>query len=336
MSGTGHVTLKGVSLHGPSVATVADIADAVLQGKMQNDPHVISTALLTSLGTSEVPLGDRQMDIKLADGLVKFDPLALDASDGKLEATATVDLTSLNASAACQVTARASPLPPPAIPLPGWKPAVPKPPLPPAVVLYEGPLDNLPVLKSSVDVSDLQRELSVRQVERNVEQLELSRRIDEERARLDKERRKALDAAVKKQTETLPPVIPESAGTANDQISGSNSGAVSPQSAANPDVQPVPNRPAGMPQTNQHNDANASGASGTAGGPQNGGVELLPAPVENDPAQTAQSQAAPDASLQAQATTQDTVRPVKATRQRALQRRRTSSDEVLRSLGNIP
>jgi uncharacterized protein involved in outer membrane biogenesis len=335
MSGTGHVTLKGASLHGPSVAIVADIADAVLQGKMQSDPHVISAALLESLNTSEVPIGDRHMDIKLADGLAKFDPLALDAPDGKLEATAAVDLTSLNASAACQVTARAKPLPPPSIPLPGWKPAAPKPPLPPAVVLYEGPLDNLPVVKSSVDVSDLQRELSVRQVERNVEQLELSRRIDEERARLDKERRKALDAAVKKQTETLPPVIPESAGTANDQISGTNSGAASPQSAATPNVQPVPKSSTTMPQADQH-DANAADANPAVGAPQNNVIEPAAAPAANDPAQTAQSQAAPDASLQAQAADPGAVRPVKATRQRAPQRRRTSSDEVLRSLGNIP
>lgn len=335
MSGTGHVTLKGASLHGPSVATVADIADAVLQGKMQSDPDVISTALLESLNASEVPIGDRQMDIKLADGLVKFDPLALDAPDGKLEATATVDLTSLNASAACQVTARARPLPPPSIPLPGWKPTAPKAPLPPAVVLYEGPLDNLPVLKSSVDVSDLQRELSVRQVERNVEQLELSRRIDEERARLDKERRKALDAAVKKQTETLPPVIPESAGTANDQISGTNSGAASPQSAANPNMQPVPNSSTAMPQADQH-DANAAEANPAVGASQNNAIEPAPAPSSSDPAQTAQSQAAPDASLQAPAADPGAVKPVKATKQRAPQRRRTSSDEVLRSLGNIP
>ena len=63
MSGTGHVALKDATLHGPSVATVADIADSVLQGKMQNDPGVISAALLTSLNASEVPIGDRQMDI---------------------------------------------------------------------------------------------------------------------------------------------------------------------------------------------------------------------------------------------------------------------------------
>ena len=55
-------------------------------------------------------------------------------------------------------------------------------------------------------------------MERNVQQLEISRRVDDERARLEKERRKALDAQraaaiaaakAKKQTDQLPPVIPD-------------------------------------------------------------------------------------------------------------------------------
>jgi uncharacterized protein involved in outer membrane biogenesis len=339
MSGTGHVTLKDANLHGPSVATIADIADAVLLGKLQNDASAISTALLMSLTTSEVPLGSREVDIKLADGLVKFDPLTLEAPDGKLEATAAVDLTSLNASAACQVSARVRPLPPPSVALPGWKPTPPKAPLPPAVVLYDGPLDNLPVIKSSVDVSDLQRELSVRQVERNVDQLELSRRIDEERARIDKARRKALDAAAKKQTEKLPPVIPESAGTTNGQTSGANLGASAPQPAAEPNAQAAPNPPIVVPQADEQDDANAADAAHAGNGFQKITVEPIPAPgpVLDNSNQSTEPPVNSDAGLQAQAKDPDTVRPVKATRQRAPpRRRRTSTDEVLRSLGNIP
>ena len=163
--------------------------------------------------------------MKIADGSVKFDTVALDAADGKVEATATADLTSLDVNAACQLTAVVRPLPPPPVPLPAWSPQPSKPPLPPAVVLYNGHLDNLASMTPEVDVADLQREVSVRQMERNVEVLELSRRVDEERARLEKERRnKALDqqraaaigcARAKKDTERLPPVLPELAGTAN-------------------------------------------------------------------------------------------------------------------------
>lgn len=338
MEGTGHATLQDATVHGPAVAAVADIADAVLQGKMPNDPRAISTALLTSLATSQVPIGNREFAFKLADGTVKFDPLALDAPDGKLEATTSIDLTSLNASTACQVTAQVRPLAPPSAPLPGWKPPPAKAPLPPAVVLYDGPLDNLPVMKSSVDVSDLQRELSVRQVERNVEQLELSRRVDEERARIEKERRKALDAqraaAAKKDSEKLPPVLPESAGPANGGSTSSK-----PEAAPQPfNTQTVPAPPVVLPQADQRDDAKSANAV-SADSVQTPTITVEPIPPPASDTANAAVQTDPATGLPIQAKGPDTtVRPVTATRpaQRAPVRRRTSSDEVLRSLGNIP
>ena len=225
MAGSGSVNLENAEIPGPAVAPAADVVDAVMHGKMQNDPRTIAAALSTALNTSTLKIGNRGLAMKIADGSVKFDTVALDAADGKVEATATADLTSLDVNAACQLTAVVRPLPPPPVPLPTWSPPPPKPPLPPAVVLYSGHLDDLASITSEIDVADLQREVSVRQMERNVEVLELSRRVDEERARLEKERRrKALDqqraaaigaARAKKDTERLPPVLPELAGTAN-------------------------------------------------------------------------------------------------------------------------
>ena len=219
MAGSASVNLENAEIPGPAVAPAADVVDAVMHGKMQNDPRAIAAALSTALNTSTLKIGNRGLAMKIADGSVKFDTVALDAADGKVEATATADLTSLDVNAACQLTAVVRPLPPPPVPLPAWSPPPPKPPLPPAVVLYSGHLDDLASITSEIDVADLQREVSVRQMERNVEVLELSRRVDEERARLEKERRrKALDqqraaaiggARAKKDTERLPPVLPE-------------------------------------------------------------------------------------------------------------------------------
>jgi hypothetical protein len=250
------------------------------------------------------------------------------------------DLTSLNASAACQITSQVKPLPVPQIPLAGWKPPPAKPPLPPAIVLYEGPLDNLQIMKSSVDVADFQRELSIRQVERNVDELEQSRRVDEERARLEKERRKALDAQraaaiaaerAKKQPEKLPPVIPESAGTANG---GSSDAAPSPPDMVAPDPQAAPSPPVIVPQADQQDDDKSVNAidADSAQAPKIT-VEPIPPPA-GEAAQDAEAQTQSDAGAPAQGKSQ----PVAATRpvQRARERRRTSSDEVLRSLGNIP
>jgi hypothetical protein len=335
MSGKGHATLKDATVRGPATAALADIVDSVLRGKMQNDPHAVSTALLTSLNTSEVSVGDRELAMTLADGSVKFETLALDSPDGKLEATASTDLTSLKVSAALQVTPALKPLPPPDIALPGWKPLPPKGTLPPAIVLYDGPLDNLAVMKSSVDVADLQRELSVRQVERNVEELELSRRVDEERARLEREHRKAFDAqrsqAAKKQTDTLPPVIPESAGTAN----GGQSGDDPAPDATNPE--PAPNPPVIVPQADKQDgsDATGSASSNTLQG-QKITVEPIP-DSEGVAAQSSVGQIDPETGLPVQDKNQGAIRSTTSARpaQRPREKRRTSSDEVMKQLGGF-
>jgi hypothetical protein len=321
MSGTGAIGLQGANLHGPTASAASEIADAVLDGKMQNDLRTISAALLTSLNTSSIAIGDRQIPITIDGGSVKLGTTGFDSPDGKMEATVSVDLTSLNVSAACQVAALAKPLPPPSVPLPKWEPPQ-KGPLPPAVVLYEGTLDNLSVIKSSVDVGDFQRELSVRQVERNVQELEQSRRVDEERARLDRQRRKALDAqrasAAKKDSEVLPPVIPESAGTAD----GSTGEALPPEAPLN--AQPNPDAPVPAPQVIQENNAAPVGAA-NAGAVQTPTITVEPIPV-------------PAGEIAVEASTQQPVaaRATNASRPRAPMRRRTSSDEVMRSLGNMP
>jgi len=251
LSGKGRATTEDATVHGPAPAALSEIVDTVLRGKMQNDVRLVSTAFLTSLTTSDVALGNREVAMALEDGSLKFETLALDSKDGKLEATVSTDLTTLKVSAALQVTPVLKPLARPDIALPGWKPAQSKGPLPPAIVLYDGPLDNLAVIKSSVDVGDLQRELSVRLVERNVEELELSRRLDEERARLEKERRKALEAqraqAAKKPPE-MPPIIPQSAGTGDNGPSGGNS--------AQPSATSIP--PVIEPQTGPQNSSNSA------------------------------------------------------------------------------
>jgi uncharacterized protein involved in outer membrane biogenesis len=332
LSGKGHATLSDARVRGPTTAVLSDIVDTVLRGKMQNDVRPISAALLTSLSTSEVSLGDRDIAITLADGTVKFNRLTLDSEEGKLDATVSADLTSLKVSAALQVTPTAKPVAPPNGAPPGWKPAPSKGPLPPAIILYDGPLDNLAILKSSVDVADLQRELSVRQVERNVEELELSRRLDEERVRAERERRKALDAqraqAAKKQSETLPPVIPEASGTADgnqSEINGS-SGEVSSTTGDAP--------AAGA------NEAKQGGAEPNSAHILDGQkITVEPIPdTEGIAAQSSAGQVDPETGLPVPSKSEGTVRPATTARpvQRPREKRRTSSDEVMKQLGGFP
>jgi sRNA-binding protein len=222
ITGSGTAKLTGAQVSGPSTATVAEVVDDVLSGQLQNDPKAIAASLVEALNTSTMTIGDRELPIALADGSIKLDKIVIEGPDGRIDGTATADLTTLGMDASFQLTSLVRPLSPPSVPLPNRAPPAAKPALPPAIVLYSGQLDNLAGMTVNADVADLQRELVVRQMERNVEELEQSRHVDEERVRLEKERKKkaaadraaAIAAPRKKETEQLPPVIPESAGTA--------------------------------------------------------------------------------------------------------------------------
>jgi hypothetical protein len=214
-------------------------------------------------------------------------------------------------------------------------------------VVYEGPLDNLASVKPGVVVVDLQRDLTVRQVERNVQQLELSRRVDEERVRLEKERRAAAIAAAraKKQSERLPPVIPESAGTANGAAPDASPPATTAPAPATPPPSPA------MPDANSQPDASQtstqpSGDPSPEAKPAEGGNTVLTPKITIEPApppgESTQGDAAgssvtidPETGLPIASQTEAAARPATA---RPVKRptQRSSSDEVRKSLGGFP
>jgi uncharacterized protein involved in outer membrane biogenesis len=193
MKGEGTAHLEDVVLLAPNPATASHIADDVVNAKVPNDAEKVAAAFLNALRTAKLDLGTRDMAVVLADGTAKIAPIAVETSAGKLSATTTVDGLSFGINSAWVLSGVLKPLPPPAVALPGWKPPRDAGPLPPALVVYSGRLDDLAAVAQHVDVAEFQRELAVRQMERNVEELERLRRMDQERARLEKERRKALE-----------------------------------------------------------------------------------------------------------------------------------------------
>lgn len=349
MTGTGNAKFADAEISGPSTATVAQIVDDVLGGKLQNEQRAISAALANALNTSKLTIGNRAFTVSIADGSIKLDKFVLDSADGQLEGNVTADLAMLDMNAAFQLTSNVRPLPPPAIPLANWTPPPSKGPLPAVVVLYDGPLDNLGGLTVKADAASLQRELVVRQMERNVEELERSRRIDEERVRLEKERRKklaaeraaALAAAKKKEMERLAPGSTGPAGAAN---------APSP---AQPNVPPAtPPVPPQSPSTESRppvSDPPAQAAEPQdAAKPQDapGNTVLTPKisvePLPPDGAPGGEPNAATGAVVIDPETGLPVPKPEPAVRPSTgrstsaqKQPRRTSSDEVMKSLGGF-
>ena len=312
LSGTGTLTFDAARLPAPGPAAGADAVAAVLSGKIPNQPEELALALKTSLATANANLGTRTVPLQIAGGAVKVDPITIETADGSVTSVTTVELASLAIDSAWKLAAVVPPLPPLGDQLPGWIAPPVKGPLPPALIVYTGHLNDVPALAVNVDVAGMQRELAVRQMERNVEELERLRRQDEYRARLEQERRLAIEAeraaakaAGSRQTPAvvLPPVLPVSAGTAAP-LAGAPLPAGAAQAATLSTtiitIEPIP--PGQLPPS----------AGDAAGAP------IVPAGER--PATAARP-------LPARAT---------APQPRPATPRRTTSDEVMRSLGGFP
>jgi hypothetical protein len=339
MSGSGAITITDAEVPAPDSAVIAGIADSVTAAKLANEPERLDEAIRAALASAKVALGSRKIDVAIADGSARLKEITLESDRGPTTAATTVDLMTLDLTSSWFLTSTVAPLPPPTIPLPGWAPPAAKGPLPPVVVAYTGRLDDLKGLSPTISVAEFQRELAVRQMERNVQELELLRRTDEQRARLEKERRKALEqeraaaaAAAKaqrlneqkaKEGGQLPPVLPESNGTQLSPDAGGSSQSA-PQ-AATPSAASAPQ----------------PGADGGSQAAPAVTVEPIPPPPgeqdaagATDPLQVDPETGLPIVPNPSAQPKPPSPRPTSA--QRVQRRPRTTADEVMRSLGGYP
>ena len=331
LSGAGSVALEGARLPVPATAMGTNIVSSVLAGKLANEAEDLAGSLRSTVAIAATDLGSRTVPFTIANGIAKFEPITLESADGSATGITVIDLTSMAVDSAWRLAAFVPPLPPPAEALPGWVTPPVKGPLPPASVVFTGQLADLKNLAVNIDTADMQRELAVRIVERNLEELERLKLQDQNRIRLEQERRQAIEAeraaavaaaAAAKAAAApppvsvpvpgqapaaaLPPVIPESAATT-----------VSPTEFSPPAASPS---------------AGAQSITIT--------VEPIPPPPgSNEPQPVAPAQAVPAPVVPAgerPAAVNPRPQPARATPPRPAPARRTTSDEVMRSLGGFP
>lgn len=311
LGGSGSITLEDSAVPAPGPSTAAAVITPMLSHKIRNQGDEVTVALQAAVADARADLGTRTIPFVISDGVAKLDKQTLQSAEGIVTSATVVELTTFAIDSAWKLAAVVPPLPAPPEPVPGWAPPAPKPPLPAASVVYTGNLGALTEIVVNVDAADMQRELAVRQLERNVEDLERLRKIDEYSAKVERERRQAIEAeraaaaaaaraAVQKPPaapQVLPPVLPESAGSTGDG-----------QSAAPP-----------PPETAQPPNAAAPEASD--------GATVAPNAVQEG-ADAAPPVPAPQPAVRPQPARNPAPRPSQA--------RRTSSDEVMRSLGGYP
>jgi hypothetical protein len=158
----------------------------VLSGGAGGTGEQLVAALQAQFEAGEVAVGPRTIPIEISDGAAKLALVTLDSQAGVTKVETTVDLASLVVDSAWIVEPRAPDVPQADRPRGGALPSV--------GVVYTGPLGNAWALDSRITAEPLERELSIRRMELDADQLERLRNADAERARRDEERRRALES----------------------------------------------------------------------------------------------------------------------------------------------
>lgn len=220
MNGKGTLSLGDVTLSGVAPRAVAEIADQALQSKgiLSGDP--LQNAVRTALKATQLKLGKVTIPVTIADGSLKLDRVQVETAEGRAIFDTFLDLQSLALDSTWKIEAKGLNRAQPSVAAAataGTEPGVVPAPvpatrslLPPVAVVYAGRLADIDTLAPTIETSALERELTVRRMERDVDELERLRRLDEERAGKERERQKAIEAERQRQLEQslTPPGAP--------------------------------------------------------------------------------------------------------------------------------
>ncbi len=242
----------------------------MLGGEAGGSGEQLAAALRTQIDKSDVAVGPRTIPIAIADGAAKLALVTLNSQAGETKVETTIDLASFIVDSAWIVEPKAPDIPQANLPRGGALPNV--------GVVYTGPLANAWALESRITTEPLERELAIRKMELDADQLERLHKADAERARRDEERKRALEAdqgdvapiAPSATPSPLPPAPQPSAdnGAAGDPMlpqSAPAAPAVPPSSASAPGIV-VPPAPGQEGQTFGASPADPAIASPTEAG----------------------------------------------------------------------
>jgi hypothetical protein len=221
-TGNGALSLGDMSMRVPTPLAVVAASEAVLSGVAGGNGDALTEALRRQMGLSKVKVGPRKIAIAIADGAAKLESFSLPSPAGATKVETTVDLASLLVDSSWLLQPKAPDVVQPDRPRKGALPTV--------SVVYVGPLKDAWTLEPRITADQLERELAIRKMELDAEQLERLHRLDAERARREEERRKAIEAE-KADRGNAPPTAVSPPANATGPQQGT---------AADPEVAPLP------------------------------------------------------------------------------------------------
>lgn len=167
LQGEGNITFDDARLPGLAPAAVAAAAEAALRAEPAKLAPTLRQTLTAGLGTGSLPVGQASFGLEIADGQVRSRPLVVDGPVGRASGTARLDLKTLRLDSQWRLEAR----------MPGSDPGAR--PLPAVVVSYRAPIASLGAAELQVDTAVLEQELAARKIERDMEELERLRKLNE-------------------------------------------------------------------------------------------------------------------------------------------------------------
>ena len=191
LQGKGALKFTDASISALWPGAMATAVDAGLNAEGDKISVAIRQALLSSLSGGSLPLPG-EVGLEIADGQLRAKNIAGETPEGTAVGSAALDLSALTLASEWRLARKPR--------VDGERP------LPPATLTYRGPITALGRLEPTLSTEALERELAVRKVERDVEELERLRRLDEARRRTDTERlRLQLERAPPPPTAPPPP-----------------------------------------------------------------------------------------------------------------------------------
>jgi hypothetical protein len=173
LSGKGTAEITDARVTGIAAGAVDKAADAVAAGATEGGRSTLERELRLALEEGGLAIGTRKVALEVADGAVRAAAFVIDAPDGRVRNETTVDLSELKVDSEWQITSKRA--------VARGQQAPGKSQLPGVSLVYVGPLAAVGTLKPQITLDSLERELMVRRMEREVEQLEHLRRQDQER-----------------------------------------------------------------------------------------------------------------------------------------------------------
>lgn len=191
MEGSGKLTLADATLTGLTAKELRDVVAGTMKSPGPIESQAFTAELKSALKEGEIKLGSLQLPVTMKSGAVSLAPIELSGADGTTTFISTLDIASLKFDSEWKITA----LDPEAKAGSQSNPVS----LPPVMVTYVGELSNLMEVEPRLSTGALEREIAVRKMERDVAELERLRKLDEENAKQEQERRRQIEARLAEQ-----------------------------------------------------------------------------------------------------------------------------------------